>query len=127
MQRRSFTLWRAEPPDSRPTGRAASYVTAHAFSGQPARARSSRPAAGREGSGMHVKASVTVNRSPHETYRYWRDFANLPRFMQHLDSVQVTSDTRSHWRSKAPLGRSVEWDAEIVADQPGEHIGWRSL
>ncbi len=76
---------------------------------------------------MHVKASVTVNRSPHEAYRYWRDLANLPRFMQHLDSVQVISGTRSHWRSKAPIGRTVEWDAEIVADQPDEHIAWRSL
>jgi uncharacterized membrane protein len=76
---------------------------------------------------IHVSQSVAVNRSPEEVYRFWRDFQNLPRFMRHLQSVEVTSDLRSHWRVKAPAGRSVEWDAEIVEDRPNELIAWRSL
>jgi uncharacterized membrane protein len=36
-------------------------------------------------------------------------------------------DGRSHWKVTAPAGRTIEWDAEIVDDRPGEHIGWRSL
>lgn len=71
--------------------------------------------------------AITVNRSPEETYRFWRDFTNFPRFMQHLQSVELLDDTRSRWRTEAPAGRSVEWEAEITEDRPNELIAWRTL
>jgi uncharacterized membrane protein len=69
---------------------------------------------------------ITVGKPPEEVYRFWRDFQNFPRFMHYVESVQVTGETTSHWRAKAPVG-TVEWDAEIIADRPNELIGWRSL
>jgi uncharacterized membrane protein len=75
----------------------------------------------------HVETSVTINRTPEELYRFWRDFQNLPRFMNHLVSVQVSGPTRSHWVAKGPAGTDVEWDAEIVTDTPNQVISWRSL
>ena len=77
--------------------------------------------------GIKVEKSVTVNKSPDELYRFWRNFENLPRFMDHLESVQVQSDNRSHWVAKAPAGTTVAWDAEITEDRPDELISWRSL
>ncbi|MDP9367929.1 MAG: SRPBCC family protein [Chloroflexota bacterium] len=74
-----------------------------------------------------VEKAITVNRPPEEVYALWRDFENLPRFMLHLESVEVMGDGRSHWKAKAPAGRTVEWDAEIVDDRPNELIAWRSL
>ncbi|HJQ24303.1 MAG TPA: SRPBCC family protein [Blastocatellia bacterium] len=71
--------------------------------------------------------TITINRPPEEVYRFWRDFRSLPRFMSHLESVQVTDEKRSHWVAKAPAGHTVEWDAEIVEDQPNRLIAWRSL
>ena len=79
------------------------------------------------GRGIHAKASCMVNRSPEEVYSFWRNFENLPRFMKHLDSVQDCGDARSRWVAKGPAGSSVEWDATIIADVPGEVITWRSL
>ena len=76
---------------------------------------------------MHVTKSITVNRPPQEVYRFWHEFPNLPRFMSHLESVEVTGDRRSHWRAKAPAGMTIEWDAEIVDDQPDRLIAWRSI
>ncbi len=76
---------------------------------------------------LHVKKSVTVNRSREDVYRFWRKLENLPRFMYHLESVEAAGDKRSHWVAKAPAGTSVEWDAEIVEDRPNEIISWRSL
>jgi uncharacterized membrane protein len=80
-----------------------------------------------EVSGIPVKKSITVNRPPEELYRFWHDFQNLPRFMNHLISVQVNGERRSHWVAKGPAGTSVEWDAEVINDKPDELIEWRSL
>jgi uncharacterized membrane protein len=77
--------------------------------------------------GMAQVNTVTINRPPEELYRFWRDFQNLPRFMSHLESVQVIDDRRSHWVAKAPGGGTVEWDAEITEDRPNQFIAWRSL
>lgn len=76
---------------------------------------------------IEFRKSVTINASPEELYRFWRDFENLPRFMKHLESVEVVDQRLSHWVAKAPAGTSVEWDAEITDDQPNRRIAWRSL
>ena len=75
---------------------------------------------------LHVTKRITINRPRAEVYRFWRDLENLPRFMQHLESVQVIGGKRSHWIAKAPVGK-VEWDAEIIAEGDNELIAWRSL
>lgn len=76
---------------------------------------------------VQVKKTLTVNRSAEECYRFWRNFENFPRFMAHLDSVQQVDSHRSHWVAHAPLGRQVEWTAELTADRPGHELGWRSI
>jgi uncharacterized membrane protein len=81
----------------------------------------------RAGHGFKVERAVTINKSPEELYRFWRDFRNLPRFMRHLQSVSVAGDGRSHWVAKAPAGTTVEWDAEVINEKPNELIAWRSL
>ena len=79
------------------------------------------------GEGIRVDRAVTVNKPRFDVYSFWRNFENLPSFMNHLEKVRHTSDKVSHWVAKAPLGMSVEWDAEIINDIPGELIAWRSL
>jgi len=74
-----------------------------------------------------LEKSITVNRPPEECYRFWHDFTSFPRFMKHLESVEITGGNRMHWKAKGPAGSSVEWDAELVADEPGRHLAWRSL
>jgi len=76
---------------------------------------------------MHVTKTITINRPIDEVYTFWRDFENLPRFMYHLEIVETTGSNRSHWVAKAPAGKSVEWDAEVTEDRPGELIAWRSV
>ena len=75
----------------------------------------------------HVVRSVTIRQPLEMVYDFWRNFENLPRFMEHLESVQVTGERESHWAAKGPAGSTVEWDAETVEDRPHELIVWRSL
>jgi uncharacterized membrane protein len=74
-----------------------------------------------------VRKSIVIDRSPAELYAIWRDFKNLPNFMWHLNSIETIGERKSHWIAKGPAGTTVEWDAEMTEDRPGELIAWRSL
>jgi uncharacterized membrane protein len=76
---------------------------------------------------MHVAKSITVNQPVAPVYEFWRDFENLPRFMHHLQLVEDLGGGRSHWTTRGPAGSTVEWDAEIIEEIPGESISWRSV
>jgi uncharacterized membrane protein len=73
-----------------------------------------------------IGRAVTINRPRAELYAYWRDFANLPTFMDNVERIDVMSSERSHWVVKAPAGRTVEWDAVITEEREGETIAWAS-
>jgi uncharacterized membrane protein len=74
-----------------------------------------------------VGRSVTINQPREVLYAFWRDFTNLPRFMHNVHGVTIQDQTHSHWVIEAPAGNTVEWDAEIIQDDPGRLISWRSL
>lgn len=76
---------------------------------------------------IKVEKSVTVDRPAEEIYRFWRNFENLPRILDHLKAVRSIDERRSHWVAKGPPGMEVEWDAEITDDLDGRRIAWRSL
>jgi uncharacterized membrane protein len=77
--------------------------------------------------GTKVEKSVRINRPASELYAFWRNFENLPQFMQHLESVTPAGSNRTHWVVKGPAGTSVSWDAEVYNEKPGEMIAWRTL
>jgi uncharacterized membrane protein len=77
--------------------------------------------------GVHVTESIVVRAPREKVYAFWRSLSNLPRFMTHLERVDVTSDTHSHWVTAGPAGMRMEWDAALINDQPPDLIAWRSL
>lgn len=76
--------------------------------------------------GIKVEKTVTINKPAAQLYQFWHNFENLPRFMKHLKQVTVYNEQRSHWIASAPLGNSVEWDADIINDQENKLIAWTS-
>ncbi|MDQ4086428.1 MAG: SRPBCC family protein [Pseudomonadota bacterium] len=78
------------------------------------------------GESAFVEESVTIRRPAKELYAFWRDFTNLPQFMDNIKSVTTLSDKRSHWVIKAPAGTSVEFDSIVTEDTPGRLIAWQS-
>ena len=73
-----------------------------------------------------IARAVTINRPREELYAFWRDFSNLPKFMENIDSITVADDKRSHWVVKAPAGKTVEWDAILIKEEPGRLLVWES-
>ncbi|MBA2270583.1 MAG: DUF2892 domain-containing protein [Chthoniobacterales bacterium] len=77
--------------------------------------------------GIKVTRTITVDRAPQDVYRFWRNLENLPKFMEHVQSIRVIDDRRSHWVVKGPAGSDVEWTAQILTDRENSLISWESL
>jgi uncharacterized membrane protein len=77
--------------------------------------------------GIRVERSVEVHRPAAQVFASWRNLENLPIFMPHLKSVTCSEDGTSHWVVEGPAGTTVEWDAEIINEHPGEMLAWQSL
>jgi uncharacterized membrane protein len=70
--------------------------------------------------------TVTIHRPRRELYDFWRDFSNLPRFMESVIDVTASGDI-THWTIAGPAGRDITVLTRIIEDRPGEMIGWRSV
>jgi len=80
-----------------------------------------------EGQGSAVAGrSVTINRPVRELYDFFRDFTNLPHFMENVVSIDVVDAKLSHWVVKAPAGATVAWDARITQEEQDRLIAWTS-
>ena len=73
-----------------------------------------------------VGQAVTINRPASELFSFFRDFANLPSFMENVERVEVLDAERSRWAVKAPGGKTVEWTSGITDEVPDRLIAWAS-
>jgi uncharacterized membrane protein len=77
--------------------------------------------------GQRVEKTITIRRSPDDLFRFWRKLENLPQIMANVKHVQQRDSQRSHWVAIGPLGKELQWDAEIHNERANEMIAWRSL
>jgi uncharacterized membrane protein len=81
----------------------------------------------KSGEGIKIERSIAINRPAGEIYSFWRRLENLPRFLQHVQSVTQIGDGTSHWVIKAPPDQTLKWDARLIEDKPDQMISWQSL
>lgn len=76
-----------------------------------------------------VGRTVTIRKPANELYQFWRDFANLPEFMENVESISKQGGTKSRatWTIKAPAGSTVELKTEIVGETENQRIAWASV
>ncbi|MFW5824301.1 MAG: SRPBCC family protein [Marinobacter sp.] len=92
------------------------------------KSRSSGAMDARKGPGdIRLASQVTILRPPEQVYQFWKDFSNLPRVMSFIERVEPREGDIYHWVARGPAGPALEWDAEIVDDDPGKLLAWRSL
>jgi len=70
-----------------------------------------------------TQAVVTIASDAGTIFRFWRNFANLPKLMPQLERVDVLSATESRWiaRSATASGR------EAAGESTGEAPDWRCV
>ena len=84
----------------------------------------------KDGSATDVKIRVksTINRPILQVYAFWRNLENLPKFMNHLQTVDCIDDITSKWTAKGPLGvATISWDAKITREEKDKYLSWKSL
>lgn len=69
--------------------------------------------------------TVTIAAPRADLYALWRDFSNLPRFMENVRAVEDLGDGRSAWTIAAPTGE-VRVVTRLVEERQDEVLAWRS-
>ncbi len=73
-----------------------------------------------------VGRAVTINKPVGEVFAFFRDFANLPAFMENVEQIDVIDAKRSHWVVKGPAKLTYEWDALVTDEAQDRYIEWSS-
>ena len=72
-----------------------------------------------------VKETIEVNVPVSTAYNQWTQFADFPKFMEGVKSVEQLDDTHLRWVAEVG-GESRDWQAEIVEQVPDQRIAWRA-
>ena len=72
-----------------------------------------------------VKETIEVNVPVSTAYNQWTQFADFPKFMDGVKSVEQLDDTHLRWVAEVG-GESRDWQAEIVEQVPDQRIAWRA-
>lgn len=80
-----------------------------------------------EGSGETTGRTVTIRKPRSELFQFWRDFANLPHFMENLERIEPgTAEGANTWFVKGPLGKVFEIETRVDREIENEMIAWKS-
>lgn len=79
------------------------------------------------GAGFRVHRAMTIQANPEQLYDTWRDVERAPAYMPMVREVRKTGEKSSRWLARGPQGQRLEWDIEIVREEPGRLIEWRVL
>jgi uncharacterized membrane protein len=77
--------------------------------------------------GVEVRQLFLVNLPKDEVYASWRRIGDFPKFMKSVRSVEEIDAKHSRWTIEGPGGRRVTWEAEIVDEEPGRVLAWRTV
>ena len=70
---------------------------------------------------------IEINAPVERVFDLFSDFESFPRWMKNIREVRRTGRRYTRWAADAPLGSSVEWEAQITAFEPDRRIAWQSV
>lgn len=76
----------------------------------------------------HAKAegTVRIQRPAGEIFAFYRDFTNLPKFLGDVMSIESIGEKTSRWTIHGPLGRRVQWETEVIAEELNSLIRYQT-
>jgi uncharacterized membrane protein len=73
-----------------------------------------------------IEESIDIDVPVSRAYNQWTQFESFPQFMEGVERVEQTTDTRLHWVAEV-AGEKREWDAEITEQHPDHRVAWKAL
>jgi uncharacterized membrane protein len=73
-----------------------------------------------------IRTSALVQAEPAELYAMWHQVEEAPLWQEQIEAVVRTGPKTSHWIMRNDKS-TIEWDSEIMADEPGRRIAWRAV
>jgi uncharacterized membrane protein len=73
-----------------------------------------------------VRTTALVQANAQALYAIWRNVESAPLWQEQITRVVATGHKTSHWIMESN-GKTIEWDSEVMADEPGVRITWRSI
>lgn len=73
-----------------------------------------------------VRTSALIERPADDLYALWRDVEFMPRWQEEIANVSTIDEKKSHWVMRSG-DKTIEWDSEVLADEPGKRIAWHSI
>lgn len=77
-----------------------------------------------------VRTSVLIQGDANDLYGMWRNVEAAPLWQEQIEKVTRTGEAISHWVMRSDdssKGKTIEWDSEVLKDEPGRRIAWRSI
>ena len=77
-----------------------------------------------------VRTTTLIQANADDLYRMWRDVEAAPSWQEEIRQVTRTGPATSHWIMRSggkDNSKAIEWDSEILRDEPGRRIAWRSI
>ena len=75
---------------------------------------------------LWVRTTALIQAAAQDLYMLWRNVEAAPNWQEQITQVVSTGDKTSHWTMESG-GKTIEWDSEVLADEPGKRIAWRSV
>jgi uncharacterized protein YndB with AHSA1/START domain len=76
---------------------------------------------------QRVEKIIEIDAPIEHVFDLFSDFENFPRWMRHIRDVHYSGRGFTRWSADAPLGTSVEWEAETTDFDPPHRIAWESV
>jgi len=73
-----------------------------------------------------IRTSTRVEAEAEDLYAIWRDVEAAPLWQEQITRVTKTGEATSRWVMQSG-DKTIEWDSEVLADEPGHRIAWRSI
>ncbi len=74
---------------------------------------------------MITEQSIEVEAPAELVYNRWARFEDFPRFMEGVRQIERVGERQLRWISDM-CGKTLEWPAEIIDEEPAQRIAWRS-
>lgn len=76
---------------------------------------------------IRVEKEILIRKEPEALFSFLKNVENLPKVLDHLESVRGKNHRHSHWIAKATKGTELEWEAETIDEKVNEQITWRAI